>query len=203
VYTKDLASLLNLLSVSSQSGTLRIESADADKHEWFAMVSLQEGKIMACSLLSKQDGRQLLTGQHVIDALTHAGPLSWNLETAAHRRNLPSPSGPVSEDAQQKRSSERKQILHQSRQLNRDMPAGQTGVQLVPHRTMQGSHAASSGSWPREHRQVFALIDGHHSVEDLSRLLHKPLHELLPIVYQLRGAGFIEIIETSAGSHLF
>ncbi len=82
MYTKDLARLLQLLSVSGQSGLLRLEPllSDGDREPWHAHLILVEGEVITCQVLSKVDGQELVSGSPALEWLKGLGVLSWSLE---------------------------------------------------------------------------------------------------------------------------
>jgi predicted transcriptional regulator len=43
----------------------------------------------------------------------------------------------------------------------------------------------------REHRQVFALVDGQRTIEEIAHLLHRPSDVIVGVLQELRAAGFI------------
>ncbi|MFL5627438.1 MAG: hypothetical protein ACJ788_17820 [Ktedonobacteraceae bacterium] len=191
MYTKDLASLLSLLSVSGQSGILLIEPAESGKNEWQAQLSLQEGVVTTCSLINKADGRNLLGGKAVIDLLTQSGALLWILEESPGPSGLPSRPGALPQ--------EQKNVPTPSPPLGViGQPGGmhaqprREGASNIPRRTALGAVTPIDGAWPREYRVVFAMIDGRHSSEELASLLHRSLDEVNYVLQQLRVMGLID-----------
>jgi len=47
-------------------------------------------------------------------------------------------------------------------------------------------------SWPREHRLVLALVDGHRTASEIAALIHKAPDAVAQVLSDLESKGFIE-----------
>src|SRR5260370_19056238 len=66
----------------------------------------------------------------------------------------------------------------------------------IPRRTVRGEHAVVDSSWPREHRLVLALVDGHRTAGEIAALLHKTPDAAAQVLRALESMGFIERTES-------
>ncbi len=191
MYTKDLASLLQLLSVSGQSGILHLEplGSVAGSEPWRAQLVLTAGEIISCDVLSKIDGRVLLGGSEALQRLTGMGALSWNLEESGPRPNIE--SGPGPSPAQPNRPD-----LAAAGPVSGPVPPvfaqGRPPGVPIPRHTVRGEHAVVDSSWPREHRLVLALVDGHRTASEIAALIHKAPDAVAQVLSDLESKGFIE-----------
>ena len=69
------------------------------------------------------------------------------------------------------------------------IPQNGPAVVLVPKRT--GEH--TTASWPREYRQIFALIDGHRTSTQIALLLHWAPEHVVQVLRALQARGLIEL----------
>ena len=174
MYTKDFASLLELLSVSGQSGTLIVEQEANEGIPWQAQLILVEGNVTTCLLRSEVDGRILLRDAEAMRWLSTRGKLYWHLEGSSQDPSAPLPQavpGPSTDPA----------LLSQPTQWST----------FVPHRTRRGEQVATPRAWPRDHRLVFALVDGRRTIAEIAALLHKPPEQVFQAVKTLRTGGYI------------
>ncbi len=58
-------------------------------------------------------------------------------------------------------------------------------------RTQRGNNALVNAFPSRDHRQVFALVDGRRSIEEIVMLLHRPPEVILRLLQELYMGGFI------------
>lgn len=182
MYTKDFNSLLNLLDVSQQSGTLLVEIPGKG---WQAEMQLENGKPLSCVLVAIADGRVLLQGMQAIQWLSGIGELQWRLEEG----RLPTSGAPLARPSNA--------IPYADRQTGKVDPGyssqtSQNGsLHIFPRRLNR--HGVVDSSWARDMRRVFALIDGTRSLEEIARLLHKSSEEVLSILQELASQGFIQM----------
>ena len=177
MYTKDFASLLELLSVSGQSGTLIVEQPDYEGTPWQAQLMLVEGNVTTCLLRSKVDGRILLRDAEATRWLSTRGKLYWNLEESSQDPITPLPqaiAGPSTDPALPSQPAQTAQWFT-----------------IIPRRTPRGEQAVMSRAWSREHRLIFALIDGRRTITEIAALLHKPPDHVVQVLNDLRAEGFI------------
>jgi hypothetical protein len=221
VYTKDLASLLQLLSVSGQSGVLHLEPLEpvGGREAWHAQLILAAGEIIACDVLSKIDGRVLLGGPEALQRLTDMGALTWSLEEEpevatylrpfsqpAAGRSLQEPSktagsssDPVPNIGSSPGPSPTQPYmpdLAATGPVGRPVPPSfaqrrPSGV-LIPRRPVRGEHTVVDSSWPREHRLVLALVDGHRTADEIAALIHKTPVVVAQVISDLESMGFVE-----------
>jgi hypothetical protein len=174
VYTKDFASLLELLSISGQSGVLTIEQPEYEGIPWQAQVTLVEGKVTSCLLRSKVDGRVLLRDAEVTRWLSAQGKLYWRLEEVAQKQTEQFPQAAVGPSAD---------AVVPAQPASRFIP--------VPCRTPRGMQVAMGRSWSRDHRLVFALVDGRRTIAEIAALLHKLPEQVVQVLNDLRAGGLI------------
>lgn len=166
--TNDFASLLQLLNLSQQSGTLIVSRQE---EVWQARLHLRDGKWLDCSLLNKRNGQMLLDGEQAIYWLSQKGILEWQLVDQQSHAD----STPVQDNSQE-------QLIKPP-----DLLKGK--AHLVPRRLTP----ALSQQRAREVRHIFHLIDGKRSLEDVARLLHKPYEEVVRITQMLVAEGIVTI----------
>jgi hypothetical protein len=133
---------------------------------------LQDGKWLACSLLSGQNGQKLLDGEQAVNWLSQKGSLEWQLF----------PSQQFSELQSHDNAS------LQERLIDSPAPAGKK-ARLIPRRLTPDL----GQKHPRDVRHIFLLIDGRRSLEDMARLLHKPYDDVVRIARMLVAEGVVTI----------
>jgi hypothetical protein len=184
VYTKDFASLLQLLDISQQSGTLFVER---EGEAWQARLQLREGELLSCFIVGVPDGHLLLSGTQAVDWLSRRGELQWRLEEL---QKLPESSSDVpSRPSPGLPQGTRQQGLQPPYP---SMPSAPRASRLIPRRIGQ---PANIFLWSRDTRHVFALIDGVRSLEEIAALLRKSPEEVFPLFRELAASGFIRIEE--------
>jgi hypothetical protein len=184
VYTKDFASLLQLLDLSAQSGTLIVE---CEGETWQAVLPLRDGKLLSCRIVDVPSSRTLLSGDQAIDWLSQRGELRWSLQESSPPPYFPaSPSGRFREQ-----SSQRKSAINA---MDDAQESSTRAFRLIPLRANTSSGIILD-QWPRDILRVFALIDGVRSLAEIAMLLRRPLAELVPIFRELAAKGFITIKE--------
>jgi len=57
---------------------------------------------------------------------------------------------------------------------------------------MRGKQTVVDSSWPREHRLVLALVDGHRTAGEIAALIHKTPDVIAQVLSDLESMGFIE-----------
>lgn len=184
MYTKDITALLRLLWTSKQSGTLAVEPFEQHGSSWQGLFHLDKGTVKSCVVRNKADGRVLLSNDEAIHWLIGQGKLNWNLEENVHQQN-PSPVSsllPPPEEVQGNRQPDD----HPQPPLIR-----KNQLESIPKRTLKGEALHLNTFASREHRQVFTLVDGRRSVEEIIYLLHKSPASVLSILHDLQAAGVI------------
>jgi hypothetical protein len=188
VYTKDLTFLLRLLQTSRQSGTLFVESYGpngSDEAIWQGQFQLANGVVISCLVRNKTDRQVLFIGEEAVLWLTRQGKLEWRMEEGTQTRDVMLPSHPRQEE--DRREQPRSEVMESvqsplvwSKQLR-----------SVPLRTVRGNAAPVGAFASREQLQVFALVDGRRTIEEIVRLLHKQPDAVIRILQDLQAIGFI------------
>ena len=221
MYTKDLASLLQLLSVSEQSGVLHLESPGpvGAGEAWQAKLVLAAGKIISCEVLSKRDGHLLLGGPEAIQRLANIGALSWSLEEEPEMTtyprlpippaagsspqeppgtvDLPSHPGPnIVSGPGPSPAQPHVPYLAATEPVGGPAPLpfaqGRPPGVPIPRRTVRGKQIVVDSSWPRERRLVLALVDGHRTAGEIAALIHKTPVAIAQVLNDLESMGYIE-----------
>ncbi|WP_376794968.1 hypothetical protein [Thermogemmatispora sp.] len=181
MYTKDFASLLQLLSLSQQSGTLIVLRRG---EPWQASLQLQRGRPLSCIIISLADGRLLMSGAQAIDWLASRGELQWHLAEEEQ-------GGPVRSTSA---ASARQPGAGERLAGSSSSPALEKGFQLVPRRLLQ---TPALSSWSREERLIFALIDGSRTVAEIAHLLRRSPERITSILLFMVQRGIIVLEERS------
>jgi hypothetical protein len=182
VYTKDITFLLRLLQTSKQSGVLFVEPFGQQEVSWQGLFHIENGVVQSCFLRRKADGQIALRDEEALRWLTTQGKLEWRLDEHAHFPGAPLPAFPAREE---------------QRSVQRPVPAlpppvlrgNQLGT--IPQRTQKGKVVPVNALASRDHRQVFALVDGQRTIEEIVYLLHKPPEAVIQMLEQLRAIGLI------------
>ena len=183
MYTKDITFLLRLLGSSKQSGVLLVEAPGPDESPWQGQFQLENGLVRSCVLLDKANGRVVLRDEEALQWLTARGKLEWHME----EEDVPPPTPPP-------------RLLPPGNEPGRadgyaaetPPPApGSKQLRMVPQRALIGNVVSAEVFASREHRQVFALIDGQRTVEEIAQLLHRPAEFIISILQDLQARGLI------------
>ena len=210
--TKDLVDLLQLLQASRQNGDLVIEPLVKYEATWQGRFRFVDGQVTSCRVYRKGDKKVLLHDDKALRWLTNPeqGRLEWFLEEVPSLSDtflplLPMHSGATRDEQKTKsgtnfylaaQNKERKQNMYSStsdseQALNTPLLAQDNGLETVFRRTKQGN--LTPRSLPsRDHRQVFALIDGHRTMEEIMRLLNKMPDLVSRVLNDLKAEGLIE-----------
>ena len=183
MYTKDLSFLLRLLQSSRQSGTLFVEGP-SQQHEsaWQGMFRMENGIVRSCVVFNKQSRKVLFHNEDAINWLIAQGKLEWFIEENTQwPQALPSPSH-IAEESRGGHKTGENILLS---------PLWEKRRREVFTRTIHGESAPVHALPSRDHRQVFALVDGRRSTEEIVRLLQKPPEIILKLLQELQNAGFI------------
>lgn len=165
MYTSDLARFLRMLKETRANGVFATEWAGPGE-PWHAQLILLDGQVTFCTIQSSVDGYSLLTDSEAIHWLANLGNLQW--EQVPSLPQQPSQS-----------------LLHASQ-------AVLLSPIEVPQRLIQVEKGAID-AWPRKHRQVFALVDGHRSIERIADILRQPLHVVEDTLQDLQAKGVIAL----------
>jgi hypothetical protein len=195
VHTKNLTFLLRLLQASQQSGKLFVEppeqneanrSSGSQRSSWQGQFQLDKGVVTSCLIRNKTDGQVWLINEDAVNWLREQGKLEWRLEKNAEfsgelRQQLPQYSEPPREQGRENTGP----VLLPS--------SAKWGKQLsnIPQRIVRESVAAVNALPSRTHRQVYALVDGQRSIEEITYLLHKPPDVIIQLLQDLQMVGLI------------
>ena len=182
MYTKDIISLLRLLQTSKQSGKLFVEPPKQNESSWQGQFRLEKGVLKSCLVYNKTDGRVLISNEEAVRWLTSQGRLDWRLEEDTQILDSLSPS--LLQGAEAKKSQRHDEEI---------LPSSVWKTQLggIPQRTQQGINAPVDSFISRDHRQIFALVDGRRTIGEIIKLLHKPPYFVIRIIQELHASGLI------------
>jgi hypothetical protein len=158
---------------------------------WQARLSLVEGHVVACYVHSQVDGRRLLSGDEALRWLAHWGQreLAWTLKVFTPHQTVPhpAPAGPLPPE----RNVAPPQRVSQPGDL--PTPAGLIlpATQVTPPQRIEQAEQGVISSWPRKHRQIFALVDGKRSVGHIAAILKQSPEVVEGIVNELQSLGVI------------
>ena len=182
MYTKDITFLLRLLGSSKQSGVLVVEAPGPDESPWQAQFQLDNGIVRSCVLLDKANGRVVLRDEEALQWITARGRLEWHMEEAEPPPNplprlLPPGNEPGRED------------VYAAEELPPTL--GSKQLRMIPQRALTGNIVSGDVFVSREHRQVFALVDGQRTIEEIAQLLHRPSDFIIGVLQDLQARGLI------------
>ena len=182
MYTRDITFLLRLLQTSKQSGVLSVEPPGPPEASWQGLFQLDAGVVKACLIRSKIDGHLLLGNEEALHWLTNQGRLEWHLEEDGQFPGAAPPAlqAPEERRRMQRSAEEAPPVVGWSQQLAR-----------IPQRTQKGKVVPVNALASRDHRQVFALVDGRRSIEEIVTLLGRPPDIVIRLLQELRAIGLI------------
>lgn len=217
--TRDLTNILQLMQTSRQSGDLTVEPLEQDGIPWQGYFRLVDGQITICQINNKTNGQIVLRGAEALRWATNTrhGKLAWSLEEDVQSPDpsqplLPPARGHATEEELQDKN--RQDIYRSARNTSGSLPQITPPIRnnsnppsnppppatrrelpvpgAIPKRTKPGMFTPGNTLTSRDHRQVFSLIDGHKSVEEIANLLHKPPGVIARIVMDLKTMNLIE-----------
>ena len=206
--TNDFASLLWILKMSRQNGAVYVELPKAEGTEmremWRAHLHLVEGHVAACHVFSLVDERKLLSDDEALRWLAGWGQreLAWSQEVFTQHKTAPRPAPadplpPPRHVAPAQRVSQPADLPTPARYGSPPHHVAQPEglLQLArqntpPQRIVQAEQSLIS-SWPRKHRQVFALVDGKRSVRHIATILKLSPADVEVVVNELQSLGVI------------
>lgn len=159
-------------------------------------VTLVKGTIVAC--LIKWKNGEVLSGPEALRIVEGLGSLAWDYTSLM-------PGEPSSSMPQQRKSSqntseadqpftaqrEQPPVVPSQRPLSQSTSWSSLRPALVPVRT-RAIPQQQFAEWPRAHRSVFNLVDGHNSVEKIANLLAKPYETVASILSDFNKQGIID-----------
>lgn len=213
--TRDLANLLQLMQTSRQSGDLIIEAPADGETSWQGRLRLVDGQITLCQVRAKTDGRFLLRDSEAVRWLisSERGKLQWSLEESSPLPETFLPILPTTADAGRdehnniNKSDPYPIVPNNSNARNTYLPlrnnadasrsysnANEQNIQpgVILKRTELGNKAPGLVLSSRDLRQVFALVDGRRTVEEIVRLLHKSPDSVVRLLNELKAAKLLE-----------
>ncbi len=207
--TKDLVNLLQLFQASRQSGDLIVEPQIQGEVPWKAQFRLVNGQMMSCQIRRKIDERVLLGDSEALRWLINPslGKLEWSLEETTPIPDMLLPLLPIDnstiEDGLRSSNTGNSfptvQYNKTEQDVHRAIPRSNTPsftsqdhLRTIPRRTEQGNHTSGSILSSRDHRQIFSLIDGRRTAEEISQLLHKAPDSVIRVLSDLQVVGLIE-----------
>ncbi len=213
--TRDLANLLQLMQTSRQSGDLIIEPQVQSGTAWRGQIRLVDGQVTACQVRGTLDRRFGLRDNDAMRWLMNPerGKLQWSLEELAPPPEVFLPILPANGDPRREEQSGMNRTnsypnvpsnpnmpnTHPLPQNDTFMPtprpySGGQSIQpgTILRRTELGNKAPGLVLSSRELRQVFALVDGHRTVEEIVRLLHKSPDSVVRLLDELKTARLLE-----------
>lgn len=161
---------------------LFVEPIEQQGLSWQGLFHLNKGAVKSCVVRDKADGRILLSNDEAIRWLVSQGKLNWNLEEDTQPQN---PSVPLLSPPEEVPGSRR------SDEYAQPVLAPQNQLTNIPKRTQKGDALPLHAFASREHRQVFTLIDGRRTIDEIIYLLHKSPAAVLAILQELQAAGLI------------
>lgn len=167
MYGNDLHEILRMLQGTQQPWVVHLEGSateeDGSKLPWQAELFFVEGRVTTCHVSRRVDGHLLLKDQEALRWLVSLQRFAWSLEPFTP----PQASAPGVSDTQT--------LL----------------LQQVPQRILQAEpgvmHACS-----RKQRQVFGLVDGSRTIEQIATILHQPSETVGEILTELQALGVIQ-----------
>ena len=218
--TRDLTNILQLMQTSRQSGDLTVEPLEQDGIPWQGYFRLVDGQITKCKIINKTNGQTVLRGEEALRWATNArnGKLAWSLEEDVQSSDLslpllPPPRGnTIGEERQDqnrpdtdtyrtiRNTSGSLSPITPPKQNNNNPPSNpppsvirrEPAPGAIPKRTKPGMFTPGNTLTSRDHRQVFSLIDGRKSIEEIADLLHKPSGFVARIVMDLKTMNLVE-----------
>lgn len=208
----DFGSLLWILDMSRQNGVVHVELPRAQRTEkgepWLARLYLVEGHVVECHVHSQVDGRRLLSDGEAMHWLAQWGrhQLVWSLEVSTPRQTTPhpvlrpAPAGllpPARTVAPLQQVSQLAELplpTHYDSSPHRiTQPIGvlRPASQVKPPQRIVEAEQGVIRSWPRKHRQTFALIDGKRSVGQIAAILKLTTEVVEEIVDDLQSLGVV------------
>jgi hypothetical protein len=219
--TRDLTNILQLMQTSRPSGDLTVEPLEQDGIPWQGYFRLVDGQITTCQIRNKTNAQVVLRGEEALRWAINArhGKLTWSLEEDVQSSDLSLPLLPPTRDnvTGEERQDKNRQDTDTYRsarntsgslspitpppQNNNNPPSSPPpptawrelpGSGTIPKRTKPGMFTPGNTLTTRDHRQVFSLIDGHKSIEEIAHLLHKPSGFIARMIMDLKTMNLVE-----------
>ena len=175
MYTIDLATMLRLLREFRRSGILQAELPSGLprlKQACQVVIELSQGEVASC-FVKNAGGRTLLANQEALRSVSTLEKLNWVFRQSAVTGQESTPPQTVP--------------FAQSPTLPPPPPRSP-----VPRRLRYVS-MTDTERWPLLHRQIFVLVDGRRSVEQIAATLAQPIYTIEGVLRDLRSIGIIDI----------
>ena len=167
VYSSDLNTILRMLKRTQHHWVVHLQWPETEEAgsgaAWQAELFFVEGKVITCHVSSRVDGHLLLMDQQALRWLASLQHFTWRLEPFTP----PQAPAPIFSSTQ--------------------APL----VQQVPRRIMQAEQGVMN-AWSRKQRQIFGLVDGSRTVEQIATILHQPPPVVAEILNDLQAMGVIQ-----------
>lgn len=167
MYISDLTELLYLLHQTEKSWIVHIESPETElegvRAQWQARLAFIEGVVTTCHIWSGEDTHRLFSDNAGLEWLAAQPHLAWKLELLNSQQKSPA----VFQDVRASTS------------------------QQIPRRTVQVDMNLMS-IWPLRQRQVFLLVDGSRTIEQIAMILRQPSDAIEQILNELQWMQVIQ-----------
>ncbi len=202
-YTIDLDTILQILRGFQKSGTLSGELPArklGNKVAWQAQLRLLDGEVVTCVVLN-ENGAAVRSGEDALKALQKAGNLNWTMMPDSEQtKRSPTvrldrvssifPSDPRLPTPP--RSDPRFPALPHSDPRLPVAPYWKTvGLPVARRLVLVTAEQMNLESWPRNYRQVYAMVDGVRTCEKIASLLSLRPEE---VVYILRDLQMRQVL---------
>ena len=168
MYSSNLNEILHILNGMQHHWVVRLEVPATEEADvgtpWQAELFFVEGKVITCHVSSRVDGRLLFMDQEALRWLARLQHFAWKLEPFTSSQA----SAPVVSDSQ-----------------------AAPLLQQVPRRILQAEQGVMN-AWSRKQRQVFALVDGSRTIEQIATILHQPSGVVEEILNDLQALEVIQ-----------
>ncbi len=201
MYSKNLITLLQLLSVAGASGMLRVGpfSNNQPDPSWQGSLLLLHGSLRDCRI-DWWDGSHMRSaqGEKALKWLHQVESLIWRLETTEASTSTepglltPIPADLESEDALLVENLSTSSASQWEEHFPTYMYKPDENVSLQRTEFGRLKEGVLMHDLPREERAVFALIDGRRTVSEIARLLKKPPETTRLTVFMLKQCQFVK-----------
>ena len=194
-YTIDLDTILQILQGFHQNGTLHGDLPARkleNKAPWQAQLRLVEGEVISCTIVDEK-GAVVRAGEAALQSLRKAGQLNWVMVQDVEQ-TLPPPAIRLDRVSGTLPSDPR--LPAQPRLPAPRLPAAPYWKAFprspVPRRVINVSaEQMNQGRWPRNHRMVYAMVDGARPIEKIAALLSLRSEEVEQILRDLQTMRII------------
>jgi hypothetical protein len=180
-----------MLKLSRQGGTLHIDPLEGSGATWHALLTITNGIVTECQIMS-QEGTHVNDGPDSLQWLLSQNELTWKLTPpeVSPRAHEISPAR-----FQQNHSRKTRDM---DAALERKTARQETFLSSIetfsdrPQHTTLGDESGVHVIVSRKHRQVFNLVDGRKTPEEIAVILHRTPTEVRQILSDLHMRGLIQ-----------